>query len=76
MAIFSRKAEDIANTIRQGLRKFEDIDVFLRDEIPEGLHWAHNSYSPPILILAKVNNSRAEVEEPLIFTPHIPGTSS
>ena len=36
------------------MKKYDGIDVYMRDEIPEELHWAHNEYCPPILILAKV----------------------
>ena len=50
-----RKADEIAVTLRQRLSQYDDIDVYTRDEIPEELHWAHNPYCPPILILAKVN---------------------
>ena len=49
-----RKADEIAVTLRQRLGKYDDIDVYTQDEIPEELHWAHNPYCPPILILAKV----------------------
>ena len=47
-------ADEIAVTLRQRLGKYDDIDVYTQDKIPEELHWAHNPYCPPILILAKV----------------------
>ena len=42
------------------MKKYSGIDVYTREEIPEELHWAHNEYCPPILILAKVTNLKAD----------------
>ena len=63
-ALNCRKADEIASTLRQNLKKYSGIDVYTREEIPEELHWAHNEYCPPILILAKVTNLKAnEIKE-------------
>ncbi len=49
-----RLAPEIAEELRKNFRRDAGVNVYLRDEIPEELHWRQNPYCPPILVLADV----------------------